>query len=142
MRQSNQQLKEKIAACTVSSTLTYSCSTLLRISSSLTEVSITATQMSLNGKANQYLSKNLRLKTSLGYLEMNCPLKSQNSTNLITSMITCRQINALQEQTGTNKMSLKRRNKGAYSLVSCVKSLCSMEMLPSESHKTNLKRIH
>ena len=77
----SQRLKEKIAACTVLSILTYSCSTLLRISSSQTAASIIVTQMSLNGKVRMSRSKSRQRRTSLGVQEKNCPLKSQALTN-------------------------------------------------------------
>ena len=82
MRPINHRLKEKIAACTVLSILTYSCSILLRISSSQTAASTIAIQMSLNGKVKMMsLSKSHQQRTSLGAQEKNYPLKSQISTN-------------------------------------------------------------
>ena len=82
MKLLNQRLKEKIAAFTVLSILTYSCSILLRISSSQTAASTIATQMSLNGKVKMNRSKSHQQRTSLGVQEKNCHLKSQISTNL------------------------------------------------------------
>ena len=81
MRPFNQRLKEKIAACTVLSILTYSCSTLLRISFSQTAASTIVTQMSLNGKVRMSRSKSRQRRTSLGVQEKNYPLKSQALTN-------------------------------------------------------------
>ena len=77
----SQRLKEKIAACTDLSILTYSCSILLRINSFQTAASTIAIQMSLNGKVKMSQSKSHQQRTTLGAQEKNCPLKSQISTN-------------------------------------------------------------